>query len=43
MKHLGTLSLGTDRLLLPPPLKPDDAKAMYTNWATDEEVARYVT
>lgn len=42
MKHLGTLSLETDRLLLRP-LKPDDAKAMYTNWATDKEVARYVT
>lgn len=42
MTHLGTIQLETDRLLLRP-LRLEDAPAMYANWASDDEVARYVT
>lgn len=42
MTHLGTIQLETDRLLLRP-LRLEDASAMYANWASDDEVARFVT
>lgn len=42
MQHLGTQIIETNRLILRP-LTLQDAPAMYTNWASDEEVARYVT
>ncbi len=42
MKHLGTKRLETDRLILRP-FAPDDAPAMYRNWANDPEVTRYLT
>lgn len=42
MKHLGTMKLETDRLLLRQ-FTLDDAQAMYQNWAGDEEVTKYLT
>lgn len=42
MEHLGTKTIETERLILRP-LTLDDAPAMFTNWVTDQEVARYVT
>lgn len=42
MKHLGTQTINTERLLLRP-LTLDDAPAMFSHWVTDEDVARYVT
>lgn len=41
MKHLGTQVLGTDRLLLRP-FQKGDAQMMYDNWASDDEVTRYL-
>ena len=41
MKHIGTKTLVTDRLILRQ-FKLDDAKAMYNNWARDEEVTKFL-
>lgn len=42
LNHKGTIVLETDRLILRP-FKKEDAIEMYNNWATDEQVTRYVT
>jgi len=42
MKHLGTKTLESDRLLLRR-FTIDDAHAMYDNWASDPEVTKYLT
>lgn len=42
MKHLGTKEMETPRLLLRR-FTMDDAQAMYANWASDEEVTKYLT
>lgn len=42
MKHLGTKPIETNRLILRP-FVPEDAQAMYKNWASDPEVTKYLT
>ena len=42
MKHLGTKTLETSRLLLRR-FCIDDAQAMYHNWASDDQVTKYLT
>lgn len=42
LNHKGTIVLETERLILRP-FKEVDAIDMYNNWATDEQVTRYVT
>lgn len=42
MKHLGTLTLETDRLLLRKTLE-SDYEPMFKNWAYDERVTKYLT
>ena len=42
MKHCGTQTLETDRLLLRR-FVVDDADAMFQNWASDPEVTKYLT
>lgn len=42
MKHLGTKTLETPRLLLRP-FRMEDAELMYQNWAKDPKVTRYLT
>lgn len=42
MKHIGTKTLETDRLVLRRIVK-DDAELMFCNWANDHEVTRYLT
>ena len=42
MKHLGTKTLETSRLLLRH-FCIDDAQAMYHNWASDDRVTKYLT
>lgn len=42
MNHVGTQQLETDRLILRRYTK-DDASAMYKNWASDDEVTKYLT
>ena len=42
MKHLGTIKLETERLILRR-FKEDDANMMFLNWANDEEVCRHMT
>ena len=42
MKHLGTKTIETERLLLRP-FRPEDAGAMYRNWASSEAVCRFLT
>ena len=42
MNHVGTQKLETDRLILRRYTK-DDAEAMYKNWASDDEVTRFLT
>lgn len=42
MKHTGTKNLETPRLILRR-FTMDDAQAMYDNWASDEEVTKYLT
>ena len=42
MKHLGTVTLETDRLILRR-FRFDDAMDMYRNWASDPEVTRFLT
>lgn len=42
MKHCGTQTLETQRLVLRQ-FTPEDAEAMYRNWASDPEVTAYLT
>lgn len=42
MNHVGTQTIETPRLILRPFVMAD-ARAMYENWASDPEVAKYVT
>lgn len=42
MEHLGTKVLETNRLILRP-FCQDDCKAVYENWASDDEVTRYLS
>ncbi|MBO4831931.1 MAG: GNAT family N-acetyltransferase [Oscillospiraceae bacterium] len=42
MKHCGTKRIETERLILRR-FTPDDAGAMYRNWASDSEVTRFLT
>lgn len=42
MKHLGTKKLETARLVLRR-FVPEDAQAMFCNWASDPEVTKYLT
>ncbi|MBQ5415093.1 MAG: GNAT family N-acetyltransferase, partial [Firmicutes bacterium] len=42
MDHKGTKTLNTDRLVLRQ-FTPDDAQAMFDNWAKDPEVTRFLT
>ena len=42
MKHCGTQRLETERLILRRFIIEDSA-AMYENWASDEDVTRYLT
>ena len=42
MKHKGTVTLKTERLILRR-LTIDDAEAMYRNWASEDEVTKYLT
>ena len=42
MKHCGTQRLETDRLVLRRYM-PEDAAAMYKNWASDKEVTKFLT
>lgn len=42
MKHQGTKTIETERLLLRQ-LQVEDAKAMFNNWAKDDEVTRFLT
>ena len=42
MKHLGTKTLVTTRLLLRP-FESGDGKAMFENWASDPEVTEYLS
>ena len=42
MNHCGTKKLETERLILRR-FQKDDVKAMYENWASDDEVTKYLT
>jgi len=42
MKHLGTRTIETERLVLRRYI-PEDAQAMYDNWASDPEVTKFLT
>lgn len=42
LNHKGTIVLETERLVLRP-FKEEDAEKMYSGWATDTDVTRYVT
>lgn len=42
MKHLGTKTIETTRLILRPFLL-EDAQAMYANWASDPEVTKFLS
>ena len=42
MKHLGTRTITTERLILRK-FTMDDAQAMYDNWASDHDVTKYLT
>lgn len=42
MKHLGTEIIETNRLILRR-FKMDDAENMYKNWASDDDVTKYLT
>ena len=42
MEHKGTVTLESERLTLRR-IREDDAQAMYSNWASDPEVTRYLT
>lgn len=42
MTHLGTVQLETDRLILRR-FVMEDAEAMFNNWASDDDVSKYLT
>lgn len=42
MKHSGTKTIETERLILRR-FTPEDAQAMFRNWASDEDVTRFLT
>ncbi len=42
MKHLGTVCLETERLILRP-FRESDAEDMFNNWACNDNVTRYLT
>ena len=42
MNHKGTKRIETKRLILRP-FRMEDAEPMYRNWASDQEVTRYLT
>lgn len=42
MKHAGTRSIETERCILRP-FRMEDAPDMYSNWASDPEVTKYLT
>lgn len=42
MRDLGTVTLETERLILRK-FTPSDAEGMYTGWASDEKVTRYLS
>lgn len=42
MNHVGTQRIETERLVLRP-FVLEDAQAMYDNWASDDEVTRFLT
>ncbi len=42
MRHCGTKPIETERLLLRR-FTPDDARAMYENWASDPDVTKFLT
>jgi len=42
MNHKGTVTLETERLILRR-CTLDDAEAMFQNWASDDEVTKYLT
>ena len=42
MNHKGTVTLETERLILRR-FTMDDADAMFQNWASDDEVTKYLT
>ena len=42
MKHIGTKEYVTERLILRP-FTEDDAEAVFNNWASDDEVTKYLT
>lgn len=42
MKHLGTQTIETQRLILRK-FRAEDAQAMFNNWASDDEVTKFMT
>ena len=42
MEHKGTVRIETDRLVLRR-FTPDDAEAIFNNWASDDEVTKFLT
>ena len=42
MKHLGTQTIETERLILRK-FRAEDAQAMFNNWASDDEVTKFLT
>ena len=42
MRHLGTVRIETEKLILRP-FVPEDADAMYNNWANDSKVTEFLT
>ena len=42
MKHTGTVLIQTERLILRP-FRPEDAKLVYKNWASDPAVSEHLT
>ena len=42
MEHKGTIRLETDRLILRQ-FKIEDAENVFNNWASDDEVTKYLT
>lgn len=42
LNHKGTKTIETDRLILRQ-FTMDDAEAMFRNWASDDEVTKYLT
>ena len=42
MKHFGTITLETERLILRR-FTIEDAESMFNNWASDDEVTKFLT